>query len=112
MKHKPEKGCGRCSPKSRREAMANTVPSAKPWETPDETEERKWICYLIRRRPRALTIAERRVLDRLYALDCSVPRVECREVAKELGLAGVSVVHEIAGEALKKICYEPRRRRA
>ncbi len=115
QKVKAESGCTHCAPMTRNASMTNTVPGARFWETPGETEERKWISYLIRQRSRALTTTERRVLDMLFALEENSRRTECRVVASSLGLRSSDEVHRISCEALAKICYTSkasRRRRA
>ncbi len=115
MKVNAEGGCAHCASRTRDASENNTVPGARFWETPGETEERKWISYLIRQRSKALTAMERRVLSMLFALEENSRRSECRAVASSLSLRSRDEVHEIAREALAKICYTSkvsRRRRA
>ncbi len=112
---KAESGCTHCAPMTRDASMTNAVPGARFWETPGETEERKWISYLIRQRSRVLTAMERRVLSMLFALEENSRRSECRVVASSLSLKSHDEVHKIAREALAKICYTSKaihRRRA
>jgi len=94
----------------------NDVPGARSWEMPEETEERKWIAYLMRCRPRILSAAERLILIGLYAIADDTRRSTCDEIAEEMGLGAPGTIHRIEAEALEKIGYKrekpDRRRRA
>lgn len=86
----------------------NNAPGARSWETPEETEERKWIAYLMRCHPRALTPAEKLILNSLYAITDDLRRTTCGEIADEMGLGGHEAIHRIEAEALEKIGYDRR----
>ena len=89
----------------------NDVPGARSWETPEETEERKWVAYLMRRRPRVLSTTERLILEALYAITDDTRRTPCDEIAEEMGSVP-GAIHKIEASALEKIGYEqPKRRR-
>lgn len=98
-----ESMCARC--RTAGSQVKNNVPGAYVWETPEQTEERKWICYLMRSRSRALSRAEKSVLDLLFGLNGSSRRSGCKSVAEATGLSSGADVHKIADEALRKICY-------
>ena len=101
---------GPCSP------CKNDVPGARSWETPEQTEERKWIAWLMRRYPRLLTSTERLILEHLYATLDGERRLTCDEIVVEVNVTTPERVHEVEAEALKKLGYDhgdgkPRRRR-
>lgn len=97
--------CARCRVTSGQPVAKNEVPGAYVWETPDQTEERKWICYLMRARSKALSRVEKNVLDLLFGLNGSSRRVGCKTVAEATGLSSGAEVHKTADEALRKIFY-------
>jgi DNA-directed RNA polymerase sigma subunit (sigma70/sigma32) len=97
-----------CAHGGARDVHKNDVPGARVWETPEETEGRKWVAYLMRCRPRSLSSTEKRVLDHLYAITDDTRRSTCGEIASDLGLSGPKAVHKIEAAALEKIGYERR----
>ncbi len=89
-----------------RASVKNDVPGAHPWETPEETEERKWVAYLMRRRPRILSSIEKLILEGLYAIMDDSRRSTCDEIAEDMGVESPDAIHRIESEALKKIGYD------
>jgi len=87
-----------------RDVQENDVPGARPWEHPFETEERKWVVCLMRRRPRILTNTEKRVIGYLYGITDETRRWTCDEIAIDMNIDRRSV-HGIEAEALEKIGY-------
>jgi hypothetical protein len=100
-----KKDCAHCSPS--KSDQKNTVPGARLWETPAQTEERKRIACLMRNRPKAMSHVEKRVVVMLYGIDDDTKRMSCAAVARSLELKCASEVHAIAATALKKIFYRP-----
>jgi hypothetical protein len=88
----------------------NTVPGHLWWETATQTEERKKISDLIRRRPRALDSVERAVLLMLYALDGTSRRESAAGVAAKLDLPETAV-KALERTALGKIFYRHHERK-
>jgi len=88
----------------------NKVPGARSWETADQTEERKWVAYLMRQHPRALTLVERRAVELMFAVQDGIRRSTCHQVSEQLGLDSGDDVHRLVREALDKIGYDRRRR--